>query len=590
MFEHRSLISAFRGFTVAACLAALAGCGWGSSSTMADASAAATSTPTAIPPVPTAVAATAADTKVTLNWTGSSGASGYNVKRATTSGGPYTQIGSPTSSSYTDSSLTDGTTYYYVVSALDSAGESADSAQVSAVPKSSAATISIPAAPTGLSAIPGNAQVSLNWSASSGATSYHVKRATVSGGPYTQVGAPNTASYTDSSLTNGTTYYYVVSAVNSAGESTNSAPINASPTAPAQVGDCDNLPAAGVWQNITPVGNPISGTVAVNGTVGAAIIVDPFDPRTVWLGTGAQNEEIWRSDNCGSTWTRVDTGPGSVGDHETYGGVGDGTQWSMQIDPVTPDVLYATSGYGAESLWKTTDGGYSWTDILANTVYDSVAQGRFVNNVSLDPTDHLHLVVSTHGSCAVPYAPTCIGESHDGGSTWTVLTAPVSWGEGGGLILVKGGLWIWCGGGETMLVTTDGGSTWSSNVLANGAGCEAEYTIRAFVPASNGNYYLGSRNGVLRSPDGQNWTPIPGTSGTLVAVAQGSKRAFAANQWHPQLKWASLDNDSLWTDLPTPPQISQGVDGGIPFIAYDDAHGILYASMFSGGVARMVIQ
>jgi hypothetical protein len=37
-------------------------------------------------------------------------------------------------------------------------------------------------------------------------------------------------------------------------------------------------------------------------------------------------------------------------------------------------------------------------------------------------------------------------------------------------------------------------------------------------------------------------------------------------------------------------QISQGSDGGIPFLAYDDAHGILYASMFSGGVARMVVR
>ncbi len=61
--------------------------------------------------------------------------------------------------------------------------------------------------------------MALTWSASSGATSYHVKRATVTGGPYTQVSAPTTASYTDSGLTDGTTYYYVVTAVNSAGES-----------------------------------------------------------------------------------------------------------------------------------------------------------------------------------------------------------------------------------------------------------------------------------------------------------------------------------------------------------------------------------
>jgi cellulose 1,4-beta-cellobiosidase len=158
-----------------------------------------------------------------LTWSASSGAASYHVKRATTSGGPYTQIAAPTSTSYTDTSVTNGTTYYYVVSALDSAGESANSAQVSAKP---VAPATAPATPTGLSATPGNAQVALSWSASSGAAGYHVKRATTSGGPYTQIAAPTSTSYTDTSVTNGTTYYYVVSALDSAGESANSAQVS----------------------------------------------------------------------------------------------------------------------------------------------------------------------------------------------------------------------------------------------------------------------------------------------------------------------------------------------------------------------------
>ena len=88
----------------------------------------------------------------------------------------------------------------------------------------------------------------------------------------------------------------------------------------------------------------------------------------------------------------------------------------------------------------------------------------------------------------------------------------------------------------------------------------------------------------------------------MVMIAQGSKQVFAANQWQPSIRSAKLDSDETWTesprprrsaragsDLPAPPQISKGSDGGIPFLAYDDAHGILYASMFSGGVARMVV-
>ncbi|MDB6018810.1 MAG: Xylosidase/arabinosidase [Pedosphaera sp.] len=87
-----------------------------------------------------------------------------------------------------------------------------------------------PAMPTNFLANPGNAQISLSWSASSGASSYNVKRALVSGGGYTTI-ATNVGniSYIDTGLVNGTTYYYVVSAVNSLGESTNSAEASATP-------------------------------------------------------------------------------------------------------------------------------------------------------------------------------------------------------------------------------------------------------------------------------------------------------------------------------------------------------------------------
>jgi len=77
-------------------------------------------------------------------------------------------------------------------------------------------------APNRLTATAGNAQVALSWSASAGAKSYNVKRATVSGGPYATVGTPSGTSFTNNTgLTNGTTYYYVVSAVNGTGESAN---------------------------------------------------------------------------------------------------------------------------------------------------------------------------------------------------------------------------------------------------------------------------------------------------------------------------------------------------------------------------------
>jgi hypothetical protein len=86
-------------------------------------------------------------------------------------------------------------------------------------------------------AAPGSGQVTVSWAANVGAVSYHVKRATVSGGPYTTIaspaagnGAPAASNYISPGLVNGTTYYYVVSAVNAAGEGPNSAQVSATPS------------------------------------------------------------------------------------------------------------------------------------------------------------------------------------------------------------------------------------------------------------------------------------------------------------------------------------------------------------------------
>lgn len=194
---------------------------------------------------PASLTATPGDAQVSLSWPASVGATSYDMKRATVSGGPYTTVACATTTSYTDTGLTGGTTYYYVVSAAYSAGpnaggESADSSEASATPQGPAR----PSAPAVLTATPDNGQVALTWSASSGATSYNVKRATVSGGPYTTIASQSSTSYTNSGLTNGTTYYYVVSAVNSAGESGNSSEVSATPQPPAAAAAPTNVKAS----------------------------------------------------------------------------------------------------------------------------------------------------------------------------------------------------------------------------------------------------------------------------------------------------------------------------------------------------------
>ena len=92
-----------------------------------------------IAPAPTGLVATAGVSRVMLNWTAPEAATaqGYKISRSTSSGGPYTSIASWTANTlpqYIDKTVTNGTTYYYVVQANNQSGTSGNSAQVSATP------------------------------------------------------------------------------------------------------------------------------------------------------------------------------------------------------------------------------------------------------------------------------------------------------------------------------------------------------------------------------------------------------------------------------------------------------------------------
>jgi fibronectin type 3 domain-containing protein len=184
-------------------------------------------TPTLPPPplAPANLVATAGNNSVGLTWSASAGATSYTVKRASIPGGPYTPLTpSPTGTSFTDSTAANGTAYFYVVTASNAGGESASSSN------EAPATPSLPA-PTGVVATAGNAQVGLTWNAVTNATGYLVKRALVTGGPYTPLSpAPTSPSFTDTTVSNDTTYYYVVSATSSEHEGPNSAQVSATPT------------------------------------------------------------------------------------------------------------------------------------------------------------------------------------------------------------------------------------------------------------------------------------------------------------------------------------------------------------------------
>jgi cellulose 1,4-beta-cellobiosidase len=83
---------------------------------------------------PTGLTAKSGEGQITISWNASGGASSYNIKRSGASGGPYAQIASTASTSFTDGGLASGSKYFYVVSSYNAAGESSNSAEVSGTP------------------------------------------------------------------------------------------------------------------------------------------------------------------------------------------------------------------------------------------------------------------------------------------------------------------------------------------------------------------------------------------------------------------------------------------------------------------------
>ena len=152
----------------------------------------------------------AASGKPMLTWNAVSGATSYKVYRATSQKGTYSLLGTVTATSYTNTGAKAGTTYYYKVKAVNSAGESAYSNVVSG--KTTVTTLTM-----GHSSTSGKPQ--LTWKAVSGAASYKVYRATTKNGAYTVINTTKALTYTNVGAALGTTYYYKVEALNAAGKS-----------------------------------------------------------------------------------------------------------------------------------------------------------------------------------------------------------------------------------------------------------------------------------------------------------------------------------------------------------------------------------
>lgn len=121
----------------------------------------------------------------------------------------------------------------------------------------------LPAGPSGLTAVASGGSINLTWNALSGATSYDIKRSSVSGGPYTTLQNVSSPSYTDSNVDSGTVYYYTVSAVTASGPTANAdVEVSAGVNIPANTwignGADGNWQTAANWTTLPTAGSALT--------------------------------------------------------------------------------------------------------------------------------------------------------------------------------------------------------------------------------------------------------------------------------------------------------------------------------------------
>jgi fibronectin type 3 domain-containing protein len=320
------------------------------------------------PAAPTALVATAGNQQVSLSWTGVAAASSYSVMRSTSSGGPYTAIGTTTSTEFEDDAVANNTTYCYVVAAIDGSDQSGNSNQALATPMAQ------PGSPANLVATagPGDGQIQLTWTAGTGAVSYQVGRSAVSGGPYTTVSTPTTTVFSDTGLTDGATYYYVVYSLNPVSTSTASNQAMA-------------IPIAAVT-GLDPIANDKQVALFWNSSAGATSYNISQFSQSGCSGAGAQASSplpryVESGLTDGSTYYFEVTAVNSTGASAPSACVSATPSASTASLPPAQDPAKNYVGLGTWFLndW---DGSYAFLDLFKQSrTWDTAAWGTTLTNI-----------------------------------------------------------------------------------------------------------------------------------------------------------------------------------------------------------------
>jgi photosystem II stability/assembly factor-like uncharacterized protein len=268
------------------------------------------------------------------------------------------------------------------------------------------------------------------------------------------------------------------------------------------------------WKLIGP--QPIGTSFPDAGRV-TSLVMDPANPKTLYMG-GAEGG-VWKTTDGGQVWK-------SMTDSQPSLAVG-----AITLDPTNPNTIYVGTGeqnfsgdsyYGAGIL-KSTDAGATWTQYqYASAATGGPCGGEYVGAIAVHPTNN-QIVLAGVEPCY--FGGTSLYRSTDGGHTWTgVLTNKNAWTPVTSIVFdhANGNIAFAATFYGGLYKSTDAGKTWNP---ANGTGNNAFPTANlgrmalAMAPSNPSILYAAIEDnsnsnllGMYKSVDtGNNWTKLPNT-------------------------------------------------------------------------------
>ncbi len=434
--------------------------GTGASQTTAEVS---TKTPLV---APTGLAATSTPSQVVLTWTAVAGASSYNIYRSTTSGATTLFASSNVPASYTDASVSNGTIYYYTVTA-NNGSESAKSLEVATEPIASHTISSLSS--------PSSTSISVNWGAVAGAATYDVLYGTTSGS-YTGSALGVTSPYTITSLSANTIYYVVVRAKNAIGTGTirNSTESSQKTTTATPIGLVATASSGQVGLNWTATTGATSYSVYRGTVSGSLTLLSSGVGSAAYLDTTVTNGTTYfytvtasnGSESAQSSEVSVrPIGSFAISALTSLSATSLSVTWGAAAGAATYDVRYGTtSGVYLGTVTGVTS-PYTLTALTGNTQYFVVVRANnAIGSGATTTTAELNATTSTA-------APTSLAANAMTGQinlSWVVASGATNY------RIYRGTT----SGSYAQIATGVTGTTYSDTTVTNGT--QYFYSVRSF--------------------------------------------------------------------------------------------------------------